>query len=72
MNAINGQISIGAPGSLKRYENANRICANCLERKPDNIEYLALAILDQPICIPGTCYVCEQDSTVACIQLTVA
>lgn len=70
MKQIHGKISIGAPRSLKRYESANFICADCLEVKPETVEYMVLAINGTPTCIFGTCYVCEREQTIVPIYLT--
>lgn len=66
MKHINGKMTIGAPFSKARYENANFICADCLEHldKQDfskEIHYKALTLPDCPaVCMNGHCYVCEE------------
>lgn len=65
MNHINGQITVGAPHSKARYQNATRICESCLKTEPMP-NYRTLVLSGVPIVTKGQCYVCEaQDVSVA-------
>lgn len=67
MNSIEGKTAVGSPGSSARYQNAHRICADCLE-KSNGLKYRALAIGNTFASYGGYCYVCEQKSHVAVVE----
>jgi len=52
---------IGAPLSLARYANANRICVDCFAQKPSRIDLSFACDGDKLSLLENeTCYVCEQ------------
>ena len=73
MNIIENKLTIGASRSLARYQNAHRICADCLDackqvlgerQKP----YKALRVGNGFASYDGTCYVCEKPAHVAVVE----
>ena len=63
MKSINGQISIGAPFSVARYQHASRVCDACLQAAEKTFgrnrfyrfAKAGTVFLTEPV----TCYVCE-------------
>lgn len=83
MKNIENKNTVGAPGSLARYQNAHRICADCLDKAryvlgqtqqpcgdwiPAAAPYKALAIGNGFASYDGICYVCEKRAHVAVVE----
>ncbi len=83
MKQIENKITVGAPHSLARYQNAHRICADCLDKAsyvlgrtqhpcgewmPATEPYKALSVGNGFASYDGTCYVCEKPAHVAVVE----
>ena len=84
MKTIENKITVGASRSVARYQNAHRICADCLEhsksvlgetQKPcgdwiprQDAPYKAFRVGNGFASYDGTCYVCEQKAHVAVVE----
>lgn len=84
MNAIENKVTIGASRSLARYQNAHRICADCLDaskqvlgetQKPcgdwvprQDAPYKAVRVGNEFASYDGVCYVCEKPAHVAVVE----
>lgn len=69
MNHIQGKLVIGAPHSLARYQNAHRICADCVEKAPQDFSCEVLGLPGLAFLNVGQCYVCEQKTLVVAIRV---